>query len=383
MNIILFDTAERNFLYPFTATKPVAALRAGILTNLERWEKSTGLKAFAFTAGYLQPQWELPDDNENIIIDARVLPDKTLIETVMNLETGEGLTDGKNLIAGKPVDWRMKSLDLPSFPKYIVFNSGLYTIKQPWHLFQLNEYLLRADIHLLTAARASSGLSDTNRVLNGGDVFIEEGASVELCYINAGTGPVYIGKNAVIMEGSIIRGPFAAGEGAVVKMGAKIYGATTVGPYCTVGGEIKNSILTGYSNKAHEGYLGDSVIGEWCNIGAGTSTSNVKNNAGAVSVFNEAGEKKEVGLKCGLLMGDYTRCAINTSFNTGTFAGIASGIFGAGLTPKYLRNFTWGFSEKYRFGKAIEHINNWKRLKNADLSLADIQILEHLYKQTV
>ncbi|MBX3256066.1 MAG: glucose-1-phosphate thymidylyltransferase [Chitinophagaceae bacterium] len=385
MNIILFDTTERRFLYPFTYTKPVAALRAGILTNMERWEKSTGVKAYALTADYLQPQWNLPDENNSIIIDARVLPDENLVKTIMDLEKGEAITGETFVIAGKPAKWLKKSMsfDLSSFQKYIPYTSSFHKIAYPWHLFQLNEYLLRSDIRLLTALRTSAKLSATNQVLNSTSVFIEEGAEMEYCCINATTGPVYIGGNAVIMEGSLIRGPFAAGEGAVVKMGSKIYGATTVGPYCTAGGEIKNSILMGYSNKAHDGYLGDSVIGEWCNIGAGTSNSNVRNDAGTVMVADESGEKKEVGLKCGLLMGDYTRSAINTSFNTGTFAGIASGIFGSGLAPKYLPNFTWGYSEKYRFDKAMEHINNWKRLKNADLSLADIQILEHLYKQTV
>lgn len=384
MSIILFDTAERGDLYPFTYTKPVAALRAGIFTNLERWQKMTGIETHALTAAYLQQQWPLPDDNDCIIIDARVLPDAKLVGTVMNLRQGEAIVEENMLVAGRIKNLPVNSADVSrsSFQQLIQYTTPFQKIIYPWHLFQLNENLLWSDIRLATVTGTSAPLSATNQIINNDAVFVETGAVMEYCIINAAAGPVYIGKNATIMEGTMIRGPFAAGEGSVVKMGAKIYGATSVGPYCTVGGEIKNSVLMAYSNKAHDGYLGDSVIGEWCNLGAGTSNSNVRNDAGAVLFANEQGNKKKVGLKCGLLMGDYTRSAINTSFNTGTFAGIASGIFGSGLAPKYLPNFTWGYTEKYRFDKAIEHISNWKKLKNLDLSGTDIQILEHLYKQT-
>ncbi|MGN6490425.1 MAG: putative sugar nucleotidyl transferase [Agriterribacter sp.] len=384
MSIILFDTAERGDLYPFTYTKPVAALRAGVFTNLQRWQKTTGIETYALTAAYLQQQWQLPHDNDNIIIDARILPDAKLAETIMNLRQGEAIVDEKMLVAGRIKNLPVNSANLSrsSFQQLIQYTTPLQKIIYPWHLFQLNESLLRSDILLATAGSTSAPLSATNQVINNDAVFIEAGAVMECCIINAAAGPVYIGKNATIMEGTMIRGPFAAGEGSVVKMGTKIYGGTSLGPYCTAGGEIKNSVLMAYSNKAHDGYLGDSVIGEWCNLGAGTSNSNVRNDAGAVLFANEQGNKKKVGLKCGLLMGDYTRSAINTSFNTGTFAGIASGIFGSGLAPKYLPNFTWGYTEKYRFDKAIEHIGNWKKLKNQDLSGTDIQILEHLYKQT-
>lgn len=383
MNIILFDTIQRGDLFPFTYTKPVGALRAGVFTNLERWQKITGIQTYAITVAYLQPQWGLPVDNDNIMIDARILPDTKLVETMMNLQPGEALVAEDALIAGRTGHLsNLAAIDDLSFTKHISYASSVKKILYPWHLFQLNDHLLRNDIALLTAGNISAPLSATNQVINAGSVFIEDGAVVECCILNAATGPVYIGKNATIMEGSMIRGPFAAGEGSVVKMGTKIYGATSVGPYCTVGGEIKNAVMMAYSNKAHDGYLGDSVIGEWCNLGAGTSNSNVRNDAGAVLFANEQGSKKNVGLKCGLLMGDYTRAAINTSFNTGTFAGIASGIFGQGLAPKYLPNFTWGYTEKYRFDKAVEHISNWKKLKQQELSDTDIQILEHLYKQT-
>lgn len=384
MNIILSDTKERNYLHPFTYTKPVAALRAGILTNLERWNLSSGARTYAHTADYLQPQWELPDDNDNIIVDARILPDSSLTTALMNLRPWEALTYDDKIIGGRLQGSFRQNAELDELPfrRLIPYKTAFHKIIYPWHLFQMNEYLVRNDIKLLTADRASTKLPTTNQVINSADVFVEEGAVVEFCYINASTGPVYIGKNALIMEGAMIRGPFAAGEGSVVKMGAKIYGATSIGPFCTVGGEIKNSILMAYSNKAHDGYLGDSVLGEWCNLGAGTSNSNVRNDAGVVEVLNDSGSKKEVGLKCGLLMGDYTRSAINTSFNTGTFAGIASGIFGSGLAPKYLPSFTWGYSERYRLDRVLEHINNWKKLKSQELSVTEIQILEYLYKQT-
>jgi UDP-N-acetylglucosamine diphosphorylase/glucosamine-1-phosphate N-acetyltransferase len=212
-------------------------------------------------------------------------------------------------------------------------------------------------------------------------IFIEEGAVVEHCILNATGGPIYIGRNATVMEGSVIRGPFALGEGAVLKMGTTLYGATSIGPYCMAGGEIKNSIMMGYSNKAHFGYLGDAVIGEWCNLGAGTSNSNVKNSASDILMEIPGNGMVNAGLKCGLMMGDYSRCAIHTSFNTATFVGIACNIFGEGLTPKHIPSFSWGYAGRYAFDKAIEHIQNWKKLKNQTITERETRILEHLYKQ--
>lgn len=258
-------------------------------------------------------------------------------------------------------------------------------IKYPWHIFQLNGEEIRKDFNLLTRNRSSQPISSTNRLIAPENIFIEEGAILEYAMLNAAEGPIYIGKKAQVMEGAMIRGPFALGEGALVKMGARIYGATTIGPYSVVGGEIKNAVMFGYSNKAHDGYLGDSVIGEWCNWGAGSSNSNLKNNAGMVKVWDPY-EKKfaEAGFKCGVMMGDYSRCAINTAFNTGTVVGVCCNVFGEGLTPKYIPDFSWGYTtlSKYAFENALKDISNWKKLKNQALSDAEIQTLKLIFEQS-
>ncbi len=254
-------------------------------------------------------------------------------------------------------------------------------IHHAWDIFRLNEWAMKKDFELITAGRTSQKISSTNKIISHENIFIEEGATVEHCIINASTGPVYIGKNATIMEGALIRGPLAVCEGATIKMGAKIYGATTIGPYCVAGGEIKNSVMFGYSNKAHDGYLGDSIIGEWCNLGAGTTNSNVKNTAGEVKMWNNAAKDfKGAGLKAGLIMGDYSRAAINTSFNTGTTVGVCCNIFGEGFPPKLVNNFTWG-NEKYIFEKAIQDIDNWKKLKGKTITQEEIKILKQLYNE--
>lgn len=252
---------------------------------------------------------------------------------------------------------------LKSFPQ---------TIKYPWDIFLQNEKQIREDFKAVTAGRISAPIPPTVQAVHPDNIFIEPGARVSYCIINAENGPVYIGKNAEIMEGALIRGPFALCEGSVVKMGAKIYGATTIGPHCIVGGEIKNSVIFGYSNKAHDGYLGDSVIGEWCNLGAGTSNSNLKNTAAEIKIWSDA-EKDFINAgisKCGLLMGDYSRAAINTSFNTGTMVGICANVFGEGLTPKFIPSFNWGANtqEKYDFDRAVKDISNWKKLKGHDVT---------------
>jgi UDP-N-acetylglucosamine diphosphorylase/glucosamine-1-phosphate N-acetyltransferase len=244
----------------------------------------------------------------------------------------------------------------------------------------LNDWAIRQDFELLTKKRISQPIPKSNKVNKPSRIFIEKGAKLEHCILNAGTGPIYIGKNAEIMEGAVIRGPFALCEGACLKMGAKVYGATTVGPYSLAGGEIKNSVIFGYSNKAHDGYLGDSVIGEWCNLGAGTTNSNLKNNAGNVKVWTPKGEISS-GVKCGVMMGDYSRTAINTAINTGTVIGVCCNIFGNGLTPRYIPDFSWGSEglKRYEFEKAIPDIENWKRLKGMTLSENERSILKYIF----
>ncbi|MEI9934239.1 MAG: putative sugar nucleotidyl transferase [Ferruginibacter sp.] len=269
------------------------------------------------------------------------------------------------------------SLSLPG----VINSSEIKQVNSALDIVRLNDWALRQDFALITSNRRSHSISSTNKIIAAENIFIEDGAIVEYSIINASAGPVYIGKNAEVMEGSMIRGPFALCEGATVKMGSKIYGATTIGPYSVVGGEIKNSVIFGYSNKAHDGYLGDSVLGEWCNLGAGTSNSNVKNTAGEIRIWSNANKAYEAaGTKFGLMLGDYSRAAINTSFNTGTVVGICSNIFESGFPPKYVPDFSWG-KERYELEKALQDISNWKKLKKKNLTEEEKEILKNLYKQ--
>jgi len=338
------DVNTRKNLYPFAEVRAVSDLRVGILTIREKWEK-----LLAPYAGNSIPDLKFP---------SHLVPSKEFVDLLVNQHI---LNDE---------DFQHPSVRF---------------LKHPWQIIEFNDWAIREDFKLLTTGRHSMPIPETVQSIKSTNIFIEEGARMDYCILNASTGPIYIGKNAEVMEGSIIRGPFALGEGGVLKMGAKIYGATSIGPYSVAGGEIKNSMILGYSNKAHDGYLGDSVIGEWCNIGAGSSNSNLKNTASTVKVWHQpSNEFLDAGLKCGLMMGDYSRAAINTCFNTGTVVGIAANVFGAGLTPKYIRDFAWGSAgnEKYKFDKALQDISNWKKLKNKELSEQEIQTLKSIFEHT-
>jgi UDP-N-acetylglucosamine diphosphorylase/glucosamine-1-phosphate N-acetyltransferase len=342
--IVLDEDSVRQDLFPFTLTRSVADIRIGILTIREKWEKVFGYSI------------KMGTDTSGTFLPANIIPDDNLINSIRDQKAEQYLQSGLNL----------------------------KIIKYPWHIFQLNDDILKSDFALITKGRKTEPVSSTNSLICSENIFIEKGAKVEYALLNASNGPIYIGKNAEVMEGSMIRGPFALCEGAVVKMGSKIYGST-IGPYSIVGGEIKNSVIFGYSNKAHDGYLGDSVIGEWCNLGAGTSNSNVKNTASDINVWNAVSEKFiSAGLKCGLLMGDYSKSAINTSFNTGTVVGICCNVFGDGLTPKYIPDFSWGYSPilKYKYENAIRYITNWKKLKNQSLADIEIRTLKHIFEQS-
>ena len=374
-------------LFPFTLTRQVQDIRVGILTIREKWETYLELPSFdKFEDDYKDLDRairidETIDDDIIYLIHGNVLPTKKLVKQVKKLKSGEFLSvpelesfvycisknevlDENNIKVGKPIE----------------VDEDLKEIKAPWNIFQQNAWAIAQDFELLTRGRKSQKISATNNVNNPSDIFIEEGAYVECCYLNAAQGPIYIGKDAQVMEGSMLRGPVAICSEAVVKMGTRIYEGTTIGPKCTVGGEIKNSVMFGYSNKGHDGYMGDSVIGEWCNWGAGTSNSNVKNNASAVLVWTPNGQVN-VGLKCGVMMGDYSRTAINTSINTGTVIGTSANVFGNGLTPKYVPSFSWGSDgvQRYEFDKALADINNWKLLKGSALTSSEKHILKHIF----
>ncbi len=341
MKIFLDDSQCRENLYPFTHTRHVADIRIGILTIREKWEKLTG--------EIIYTSMEDKDDKV-LVINANIIPTADNYQEILSEKTGV---------------------------------ADIKILEYPWHIFQYNDWATRQDFELLTKNKISRPISKTNKCMNEANIFIEEAAIVEHSMINASTGPVYIGKNVTIMEGNIIRGPFAICEGAVLKMGSKIYGATTIGPFCMAGGEIKNSMMFGYSNKAHAGYLGDSVIGEWCNLGAGTSNSNIKNTAGEVKyTIHDKVEAIVAGNKAGLLMGDYSRAAINTSFNTGTVVGVCCNIFDRNFPAKYVANFSWG-NERYDLDKAIKDIDNWKKMKGQTISEKEKQLLHQLYNSNL
>ncbi|HLI94376.1 MAG TPA: putative sugar nucleotidyl transferase [Puia sp.] len=349
--LLLEDNSCTNDLLPFSAIRSVLDIRMGILTLREKWALLLGVKGFASVGMTKGPA-----------LPANLLPTRALAAVVREeLERGPLSQDavGRLMVHGR-------------------------LVRYPWHIFQHNSEALIEDFSLVTAGRKSLPIPPSVQTSGDMGIFIEPGARLSHCILNAETGPIYIGPGAEIMEGALIRGPFACCEGAVVKMGAKIYGATTLGPFCTAGGELKNAVLLGYSNKGHDGYLGDAVIGEWCNLGAGTSASNVKNNAGIVSVFHPAsGTWLPAGQKCGLLMGDYSRSAINTAFHTGTMTGICCNIFGAGSPPKYIPDFSWGQDgqTRYEWDKALRDIRNWKKMKAGDMKDEEIKTLRHIFEQ--
>jgi UDP-N-acetylglucosamine diphosphorylase / glucose-1-phosphate thymidylyltransferase / UDP-N-acetylgalactosamine diphosphorylase / glucosamine-1-phosphate N-acetyltransferase / galactosamine-1-phosphate N-acetyltransferase len=389
MNKIIFteEFCQPENLYPFTLTRQLQDIRVGILTIREKWEMMLDLPSFDKKEDDYKDLGrsvnidEAIGDDVCLMIHGNVLPTPKLVKAILRLKDGEFIaTPG-----GSSVAFRISKQDI--IDKYkikvgqaVTFKEPIKTIQYPWDIFQLNDWAIRQDFEMLTTKRKSQAISKTNKVIKPSQVFIEKGARVEYSIINASTGPVYIGGNAEVMEGSVIRGPFAMGEKACLKMASKVYGATTLGPGCVAGGEIKNSVMFGYSNKAHDGYLGDSVIGEWCNMGAGTTNSNLKNNASDVKIWTPKGEMN-AGMKCGVLMGDYSRTAVNTAINTGTVIGVCCNIFGNGLTPKYIPSFSWGSEgvKRYEFDKALLDIADWKKMKDKTVNEEEKSILKFIF----
>jgi UDP-N-acetylglucosamine diphosphorylase / glucose-1-phosphate thymidylyltransferase / UDP-N-acetylgalactosamine diphosphorylase / glucosamine-1-phosphate N-acetyltransferase / galactosamine-1-phosphate N-acetyltransferase len=375
-------------LFPFTLTRQIQDLRIGILTIREKWEQWLGITSFDKKEDDykdLNRSIEISEVDEKdvvYLIHGNILPTAKLVKQIKKLKTGEFISvPGKESLIYCISKNEIVDSNKIKVKKAIDFKDEFKEIKFPWEIFQINKWAIEQDFELITQGNKTQKISSTNKVTKANNIFIEKGAEVEHCFLNATEGPIYIGRNAMIMEGSMLRGPIAICDNAVVKMGSKIYGATTVGPNCVVGGEIKNSVFFGNSNKAHDGYVGDSVIGEWCNMGAGTSNSNIKNNASSIMLWTPNG-RVNVGIKCGVIMGDYTRTAINTSINTGTVIGVCCNVFGSGLTPKYIPCFSWGSDsvERYQFEKALSDIQNWKQLKEQSVSESEIIILKHIFK---
>ncbi|MCD8407470.1 GlmU family protein [Tenacibaculum dicentrarchi] len=385
MNYILFDGDVRTALLPFTYTKPVADIRVGILTIREKWEKHLGLTTTTVTEEYLEEKYPMVELEENVLLNASFLPTDSLVDMVRALTKNQAIFKGEDVIAFYTND----SQDEVNFANYeqIEYQEELLQIRNTWDIFSLNDKAIRADFDLITDGRTSEPIPDTVNCINKKDIFIEEGAKLTFATLNASSGPIYIGENAEIMEGVVVRGALAMCENSVLKLGAKIYGATTLGPHCKVGGEVNNSVLMGYSSKGHDGFLGNSVLGEWCNIGADTNNSNLKNNYAEVKLWSyDTGRFAKTGLQfCGLMMGDHSKCGINTMFNTGTVVGVSANIFGSGFPRNFVPSFSWGgasgFTE-YKTNKVFEVTKMVMKRRNVEFDEKEQRILSHIFEET-
>lgn len=353
-NIILFDDYSNTRFLPLTYTRPIGELRIGILTIKEKWEKWLEGKASYITKQELSEKYPVVVEDDNYIINSAVLPDKQICSIIRHLKENEALLKNGELIAAhldeRQFEKLMKDEDIEELQGYELDETEITKLEDITDLFRLNDVALRSDFTLITKGRTSAPLSDSNMVSGTDNIFVEEGAEVECAMINASTGSIYIGKNTKILEGAMLRGPIALCEGSVIKMGAKIYGASTFGPHSKIAGEIKNSVILGNSNKGHEGYLGNSVIGEWCNLGADTNVSNLRNNYGKVKRWDyETQSIKPTDLQfCGLVMGDHSKAGINTMFNTGTVVGVCANVYGGGFLPKFIPSFAWGSTDGFQ-----------------------------------
>mgnify|MGYP001587446411 CR=1 FL=1 len=385
MNYILFDGDVRNALLPFTYTKPVADIRIGILTIREKWENYLGLTTTTITEEYLEEKYPMVELERNILINASFLPTKHLVKKIKKLSKNEAIFKGEDVIAFYTSD-SQEEINFDDY-KQIEFEENILQIKNTWDIFYVNAEALKQDFDLITEGRTSQPIPEGTRYINKENIFIEEGVEINFAILNASKGPIYIGKDAVVLEGSAVQGPFAMCEKAVLKMGAKIYGATTLGPFCKVGGEVNNSVLFAYSSKGHDGYLGNSVIGEWCNLGADTNNSNLKNNYAEVKLWNyDTGRFAQTGLQfCGLMMGDHSKCGINSMFNTGTVIGVSTNLFGSGFFRNFVPSFSWGgasgFTE-YKTNKVFEVAEIVMKRKDIIFDDKEQKILEHIFEET-
>ena len=385
MNYLLIEQADfRERLKPFTFTRPIAEIRVGILTIREKWEKLLEESTSYITSPYLSAKFPKKLADQNMLINSSVCPTPELVAAI---KMGASLKKGDILIcfsaSENEIDAFSPSQKLEEAAEY---DGELTFITDTWHIFQHNSKEIKADFELLTKGRKSKTIDDHATVVYGKDnLFVEEGASIKAAIINAEDGPVYIGKNAYVHEGAIIKGAFALCEGAHVNMGAKVKGDSTVGPYCKVGGEVSNTVFFGYSNKGHDGFIGNSVVGEWCNLGADTNTSNLKNNYANVKLWSYADKRfKDTGLQfCGLMMGDHSKCGINTMFNTGTVVGISANIYGSGFPRNYIPSFAWGGAAgftTFQLRKAFEVAEKVMERRKVDFDQNEKDILTHLFE---
>lgn len=385
MNYILFDGTVRNALLPFTYTRPVADIRVGILTIREKWELHLGSTTTTITEEYLSEKYPMVELEENVMINASFLPNPELTALIQGLTEKQAILAGDEIIAFHSTD-EQDEVDFDTY-EIIAYEEDSLRIEHTWDIFSKNAAAIQADFDLITKDRVSQPIPATVNVIAPENIFIEEGATLNFCTLNASSGPIYIGKNAEIMEGCVVRGGLAMCENSVLKLSAKIYGATTLGPYCKVGGEVNNSVLMGYSNKGHDGFLGNSVLGEWCNIGADSNNSNLKNNYAPVRLWSYETENfAKTGLQfCGLMMGDHSKCGINTMFNTGTVVGVNANIFGSGFPRNFVPSYSWGGASgftTYLTKKAFEVAKVVMARRKVEFTAQDEAILTHVFEET-
>jgi UDP-N-acetylglucosamine diphosphorylase/glucosamine-1-phosphate N-acetyltransferase len=386
MNIILFDDpAVRLNLLPLTFTRPVANIRVGILTIAEKWEQYFHSKTSYATKEYLSKKFPIETANDNLWINGAVCPDEKLVAAIQNLKLGDAIFKNERVVAVRTDEDELPEV-IPG--KVHEYTENIVLIDQPWRIFQNNGNQIRTDFKLITANRQSSQIKDPHtRTYNEKNIFLEEGVILHSAILNAENGPIFLGKNSQVQEGAIVRGPFALGEASVINMGGKMRADTTVGPFCKIGGEVSNSVLFGYSNKAHDGFLGNSVLGEWCNLGADTNTSNLKNNYDNVKLWSYSKNAFiDIGQpNCGLIMGDHSKSGINTMFNTGTVVGVSSNIFGPGYPRNFISSFQWGGAggfTTYQFEKAIETAARVMARRNIVLDEIEKNILKNVFELT-
>jgi UDP-N-acetylglucosamine diphosphorylase/glucosamine-1-phosphate N-acetyltransferase len=389
-SLVLHDNGYWVHHLPLTYTRPVADLRVGILTIAEKWEVYFDQDASYYTQPYLQEKYPAPEGSEALVINAAVLPTRELAKAVQKLKTGVVLQQ-----EGYPIAARIPAQEIPATHLSSLlethqaksYNKTVFKLEAKWDVFGYNPIQLNHDFELITEGRPSAMITETNQQLGTNPLFIEEGASIEGCTINTQKGPVYIGHDANIMEGSHLRGPLAVGHNATVKMGAKLYEGTTIGPYCKVAGEISNSVIQAYTNKSHDGFLGNAVLGEWCNLGADTNNSNLKLDYKTIKVWDYAENRfSDSGQQfCGLFMGDHSKTGINTMLNTGTVVGVCSNIFGPGFPRIFIPSFSWGGSagfKTYQLQKALSTAEIVMNRREVELSEADQRILTTIFEQT-
>jgi len=387
-NIILFDDESREQMLPLSYTRPVAEIRTGIFTIRERWERLLKGKASYITSEYLADRYPMHIEDDNIVINGALMPNDRLVRLMEQMEPNEALMDQGNLIAArlnsKQFEHLLHEESIEEISGIELVDTPFIHLAYPWDLFLFLRATIEYDFDLITHGRTSQSIPSNNQVISPDAIFLEEGAHVTCSILNAQSGPIYIGKNAQVMEGSVIRGPVTIGEGSIVKMGSKIYGPTAIGPDCRVGGELKEVVMLGHSNKAHDGFLGNSIIGEWCNLGAGTTVSNLKNNYSNVRMWDHTTQSmRDTGLQfLGMVMGDHSKAGIQSMFNTGTMVGVACNIFGEGFPPKFIPSFSWGGASglvPHRIEEAMETATRVMARRDITFGETDEKIFRNVF----